>query len=262
MSSPASRPQPSEFRQRFAAGEPLIGTFIKTPTTHATEIFGDLGYDFIVIDEEHAPIDRESVDTMLLAARAANIAGIVRVASAAAASLLSVLDCGAIGALVPHVSSAAKARDIVAACRFRGGKRGYSGSVRAARYGGTPMWTNIDAADKTTTVIAMIEDPEALDEIDAIVAVDGLDGVFIGRGDLTAAFGAPKNDAPVIQNAVERITAAARKVGKPVCVMVNSAAEAKPFQALGASAFIVSTDQSLMRRAAAQALSDFADLKK
>lgn len=258
MSTP--RPQPSEFRRRFAAGEQLIGTFVKTPTTHATEIFGDLGYDFVVIDEEHAPINRESIDTMLLAARAANIAGIVRVASPD--GLLSVLDCGAVGALVPHVSSAAKAREIVAACRFRGGKRGYSGSVRAARYGGTPMWTNIDAADKATTVIAMIEDPEALDEIDAIVAVDGLDGVFIGRGDLTAAFGAPKNDAPQIQDAVERITAAARKVGKPVCVMVGNAAEAKPFQALGATAFIVSTDQSFMRRAAAQALTEFAAPKK
>jgi 2-keto-3-deoxy-L-rhamnonate aldolase RhmA len=256
------KPHPSEFRQRFAAGEQLLGTFVKTPTTHATEILGDLGYDFIVIDEEHAPIDRETVDTILLAARASNIAGIVRVASPTPASLLSVLDCGAIGALVPHVSSVAKAREIVAACRFRGGKRGYSGSVRAARYGGTPMWTNIDAADKTTTVIAMIEDPEALDEIDAIVAVDGLDGVFIGRGDLTAAFGAPKNDAPQVQDAVERITAAARKVGKPVCVMVGNAAEAKPFQALGASAFIVATDQSFMRRAAAQALTEFASPKK
>lgn len=256
---PALRPQPSEFRQRFAAGEQLIGTFVKTPTIHATEILGDLGYDFIVIDEEHAPINRETIDTMLCVARASNIAGIVRVSSPD--GLLSVLDCGAVGALVPHVSSAAKAREIVAACRFRGGKRGYSGSVRAARYGGTPMWTNIDAADKTTTVIAMIEDPEALDQIDAIVAVEGLDGVFIGRGDLTAAFGAPKNDAPQVQDAVERITAAARKVGKPVCVMVGNAAEAKPFRALGASAFIVSTDQSFMRRAAAQAHSEFSSLQ-
>ena len=58
------------------------------------------------------------------------------------------------------------------------------------------MWTNVDASDAATTVIAMIEDPEALDEIDAIVAVEGLDGFFIGRGDLTVAFGAPSNDAP------------------------------------------------------------------
>ena len=257
MSAP--RPLPSAFRHRFAKRERLIGTFVKTPTIHATEIFADLGYDFIVIDEEHAPINRETIDTMLCVARASNIAGIVRVSSPD--GLLSVLDCGAVGALVPHVSSAAKAREIAAACRFRGGKRGYSGSVRAARYGGTPMWTNIDAADNTTTVIAMIEDPEALDEIDAIVAVEGLDGVFIGRGDLTAAFGAPKNDAPQVQDAVEHITAAARKAGKPVCVMVGNAAEAKPFQALGASAFIVATDQSFMRRAAAQAHSEFASLQ-
>lgn len=257
MSMP--RPQPSEFRQRFAKGERLIGTFVKTPTIHATEILADLGYDFIVIDEEHAPISRETIDTMLCVARASNIAGIVRVASPD--GLLSALDCGAVGALVPHVASAAKAREIVSACRFRGGKRGYSGSVRAARYGGTPMWTAIDAADKATTVIAMIEDPEALDAIDAIVAVEGLDGVFIGRGDLTAAFGAPKNDAPPVQDAVERITAAARKVGKPVCVMVGNAAEAKPFRALGASVFIVATDQSFLRRAAAQAQTEFASLQ-
>ena len=120
----------------------------------------------------------------------------------------------------------------------------------------------VDASDAATTVIAMIEDPEALDEIDAIVAVDGLDGFFIGRGDLTVAFGAPSNDAPPVQAAVERITAAARAVRKPVCVMVASAAEAKAFQALGATAFIVSSDQSFMRRAAGQALADFAALRK
>jgi staphyloferrin B biosynthesis citrate synthase len=160
------------------------------------------------------------------------------------------------------VSSAAKAREIVAACRYRGGRRGYSGSPRSGRYGGSPMWTTVDASDAATTVIAMIEDPEALDEIDAIVAVDGLDGFFIGRGDLTVAFGAPSNDAPPVQAAVERIAAAARAVRKPVCVMVASAAEAKAFHALGATAFIVSSDQSFMRRAAGQALADFAALKK
>lgn len=262
MVTPTPRPHPSAFRQRFASGELLVGTFIKTPTAHATEILGDLGFDFVVIDEEHAPFDRLSIDTALMAARASGTAGIVRVASAAAANLLSALDCGAIGALVPHVSSAATAREIVAACRYRGGRRGYSGSPRAGRYGGSPMWATVDASDAATTVIAMIEDPEALDEIDAIVAVDGLDGFFIGRGDLTVAFGAPSNAAPPVQAAVERITAAARAVRKPVCVMVASAAEAKAFQALGATAFIVSSDQSFMRRAAGQALADFAALRK
>ena len=256
-----TRPAPADFRRRFAAGEQLVGTFIKTPTSHAIEILGDLGYDFVVIDEEHAPFDRMSIDVCLLAARAAGTAGIVRVAAPTAANLLSVLDCGATGVLVPHVGSAAKAREIVSACRYRGGRRGYSASPRAGRYGGAGMAQHIEAQDRTVTVIAMIEDPEALDEIDAIAAVEGLDGFFIGRGDLTVAFGAPSSDAPVVRDAVERITRAARQAGKPVCVMVGGVAEAKPFRELGASAFIVSTDQALLRRAAGQALTEMATLK-
>src|SRR6476620_4003344 len=75
------RPHFSSFRRRFAARQTVVGSFIKTPATHATEIFGALGYDFVVIDEEHAPIDRAMTDVMLLAARASNLAGIVRVPS-------------------------------------------------------------------------------------------------------------------------------------------------------------------------------------
>ena len=200
----ASRPSPVEFRARFAAGEQLVGTFIKTPTSHGIEIFGDLGYDFVVIDEEHAPFDRVSIDIGILAARASGTAGFVRVAAPTADNILSVLDCGATGVLVPHVSSAAKAREIVAASRYRGGKRGFSGSPRAGRYGGAGMAQHIELQDKTVTVIAMIEDPEALDDIDAIVAVDGLDGFFIGRGDLTVA----------LRRALERCAGGARRGGE------------------------------------------------
>lgn len=252
---------PAEFRKRFAAGEQLVGTFVKTPTSHATEIIGDLGYDFVVIDEEHAPFDRASIDVCLLGAKAAGTAGIVRVSAPTASNILSVLDNGATGVLVPHVNSVAKAKEIVSACRYRGGKRGFAASTRAGRYGGASMAQHIADQDATVTVIAMIEDPEALDDIDAIVAVEGLDGFFIGRGDLTVAFQAPNADAPAVKDAVVKIIAAAKKVKKPICVMVNSAAEAKPFKEQGATAFIVSTDQGFLRRAAGQALSEMAALK-
>ena len=257
MTTPA-RPSPLDFRSRFAAGERLVGTFIKTPTSHAIEILGDLGFDFIVIDEEHAPFNRESIDLALLAARASGTAGIVRVRDADAAGILSALDCGATGVLVPHVATVEIAQSVAAASRYRGGRRGYSGSGRSGRYGGASVWSNVDTADAQNTVIAMIEDPEAVENIEAIVKVDGIDGFFIGRGDLTVAFGAPSNTAPAVQAAVERITGAARAVGKPVCVMVNTADEAGGFQRLGASAFIVSSDQGFMRRAAAKVLKDFA----
>lgn len=247
----------STFRQRFLNHDFLVGTFIKTPTTHSVEIIGALGFDFVVIDEEHAPFDRVTIDAALLAARAVGTAGIVRVAEPTAAKLLAVLDDGATGVLVPHVSSVTKARDIVSACRYRGGRRGFSASPRAGGYGTVPMWDHVKQSDATVTCIAMIEDPEALDDIDNIVAVEGLDGVFIGRGDLTVAFGASDSGAPEIRSACERIIAAARQAGKPVCVMVGSANEAKGFQAMGASAFIVASDQAFMRQAAQKALSEF-----
>jgi staphyloferrin B biosynthesis citrate synthase len=211
-----------------------------------------------VIDEEHAPFDRVAIDAALLAARAAGTAGIVRVAEPSPAKLLAVLDDGATGVLVPHVSSLAKARDVAAACRYRGGRRGFSNSPRAGGYGTLGMWDHVKAADTTVTCIAMIEDPEALDEIDAIVAVDGLDGVFIGRGDLTVAFGAADAGAGEVRSACERITAAAGKAGKPVCVMVGGAKEAASFRAMGASAFIVGSDQAFLRQAAQKVLSEFA----
>src|SRR6266478_4664576 len=184
------RPHFSSFRRRFSARQAVVGSFIKTPTTHATEIFGALGYDFVVIDEEHAPIDRAITDVVLLAARASNLASIVRVSSGDPTKILSCLDCGATGVLVPHVASVEKARAIAEVSRYHGGRRGYSGSPRAGGYGATPMWQLVEEQDASVCVIAMIEDPEALDHISEIAAVDGIHGLFIGRGDLTVSLGA------------------------------------------------------------------------
>ena len=245
------------FRSRFVAGERLVGSFIKTPSVHATEIFGLLGYDFVVIDEEHAPIDRAMTDVMLLAARAYGVAGLVRVSSDDPSKLLSALDCGAAGVLVPHVGSVAKAKAVAAAGRYRGGRRGYSGSARAGAYTGTPMWDVVEEQDSSVAIIGMIEDPEALDDIDAIAAVEGIHGFFIGRGDLTVALNAKSSGAPEVKDAVARITKAVRRCGKPVCVMVGAAAETSDFADLGATAFIIASDQTYMRRAAAQALAEF-----
>jgi 2-keto-3-deoxy-L-rhamnonate aldolase RhmA len=253
--------QPGDgFRARLLRGEMLAGTFLKTPTLHGAEILGALGFDFLVVDEEHAPFDRAATDAALFAARATGAAGFVRVQSAAPNHILSVLDCGATGVLVPHVASAEMARRVAAACRYRGGKRGWSGSVRSAGYGGGKMWDTIAASDAATTVVAQIEDPEALEEIDAIAATEGIDALFIGRGDLTAAMGAPGNDAPEIRDAVARIAAAAKRAAKPVMVFVGGMKEAEWLRAMGATAFVVSSDQGFMKQAAAKALGDLRGL--
>ena len=248
------------FRKRLVAGEILKGTFIKTPTGHATEIFGDLGFDFVIIDEEHAPFDRRSIDDALLAARAAGIAGLVRVSSGTPANLLSVLDCGAAGVLVPHVASVERAREVASACRYRRGSRGFSNSPRAGRYGGLNLSQHIEQGDTITTVIAQIEDPHALGCVDDIARVEGIDALFVGRGDLAAAMGEASVEASPVREASERIAKAAIAAGKPVLFFVGSLADASAMRQLGGSAFVYASDQSLMRQAAAKALDDLKTL--
>lgn len=253
------RPPAAEFRKRLLAREPLLGTFIKTPSIHGTEILGELGFDFVVIDAEHAPFDRASIDQILLAAKAWDIAALVRVPRNDHALILAALDDGASGVLVPHVAGPAEARAVAQGCRYRGGKRGFSNSPRAGGYGSAGIWEHVDAADEAVVAMAMIEDPEALDHLDDILRTPGLDAAFIGRGDLTVGLGAASANATEVRVAVERIAAAGLASGKTLCAHVGDIAsdEAHWLGSLGVSAFIVASDQGLLRRAGTQVLSDF-----
>lgn len=247
----------SSFRQRVLAGDKLVGTFLKTPTSHAAEILGDLGYDFVIVDQEHAPFGRTATDIALLAARAHGTPALVRVSTPHA--ILSALDCGASGVLVPHIKNAAQAREVAALCRYRGGARGFATSTRAGRYTGVPMWRHISDADAGTVFVAQIEDPVALEDIDAIACIEGVDSLFIGRGDLTAAFGDESKDPPEVRRAVARITEAARKANKPVSAYVSNADEAAWLGSLGVSVFVLSSDQGFLRQAAAAGLRNVRD---
>jgi len=260
----STHPEPGAFRRRLLAGEPLLGTFIKTPSVHTTEIIGSVGFDFVVIDQEHAPFDRVSTDQLLLAARAWGLAALVRVPAGTPELVLAALDDGAAGVVVPHVSSGEKAKAAVAAARYRGGRRGFSNSPRAGGYGAAGIWQHVEAADAATAVIAMVEDPEAIDRADEIAAVEGLDAVFIGRGDLTVALAAESPEAPPVRAAVERIAAAARAHGKPVCAHAGrlEPGEVAWLRSLGVSAFIVSSDQGLLRGAATGTLAQFRQLTR
>lgn len=246
------------FRQRLRDKQHLLGTFVKTPSPHATEILGHAGFDFVILDAEHAPLDRAALDLMVLAARATNLAALVRVAEGGAAAILSALDCGAAGVMVPHVDSAERAREVVAACRYRGGRRGYSNTTRAGGYGTTPMPRFIAESDEQVACVAMIEDLAALDRLDEIAAVPGLDAFFVGRGDLTAAMELDSSTHPKVHAAVARIAAAAKAANLPIMVLPGTRADASAMAELGATAFVLSNDQSLLMKAAQKALEDYA----
>ena len=249
----------ASFRQRLRRYEPLIGTFVKTPTPHATEIFASLGYDFVIIDAEHAPFDRRDIDMVVMAARASGIASLVRVAEASPSTILSSLDVGATGILAPHVDSAERAAQVAAACRYRdGGNRGYSTFSRAGNYGGTTMAAHMAAEDERVACIAMIEDAAALEHLDAIAATPGLDAFFLGRADLSSSLGLTRTDTPETAAAVDRCLIAARKANLAVMVLVTSPKDAAELRAAGASAVVVSNDQSFLRNGAAEALRQYA----
>jgi 2-keto-3-deoxy-L-rhamnonate aldolase RhmA len=250
------RPPAAEFRARLKKGEHVLGTFIKTPTSHTTEIIGEVGYDFVIIDQEHAPFDRFTIDLACLGARASGTAALVRISEPTAASILSVLDLGASGVLVPHCDSLAKAKAIAQACRYRGGNRGFSNTTRAGRFGGATMPEHMDDQDARVACVAMIEDEAALDEIDAIASQSGVDAFFIGRGDLTAALG-----AEAMKKAVVKITAAAKAARMPVMVLVSSKEDAAAMRDLGATAYVVSNDQNFLKAAAKSALDAYGDPK-
>ena len=129
------KPSWRQLRQRLQQGDHLLGTFVKIPTMHATEILGGLGFDFVVFDQEHAPLSISQLEIMIVAARASSIAGIVRVNDPTDGNILSMLDCGAAGIMVPHVATRAKAEAIAKACLIAGGTgasptpRGQGGTV-------------------------------------------------------------------------------------------------------------------------------------
>lgn len=241
------------FRSRLLNRELLVGSFLKVPATMPAEILGTSGYDFVVIDEEHAPFNRETTDRIILACKAFGLGAVVRVQDARSASILSALDCGADGVLVPHVTDAETARALVSAGRYAGGARGFAPTTRAGGFGMNSTPAHVTAEDSRVTLIAMIEDPEGVENIADILAIEGLDGIFIGRGDLSVAYGDYDGSRGLVARATSTVQAAAREAGKPVLVLPTTPQDAAARAAEGASAFILSSDQGFLRNAAAAA---------
>lgn len=235
------------FKQRIAARDPMLGTFVKTPHPHIVEVLASTGLDCLCLDAEHAPFDRRDLDLCILAARAASIPVIVRPPSSAHEQILNALDCGADGVLVPHVRSAEEAQAVAKASHYGAGGRGYAGSSRAAGYGSIAIPDHLANSAARSIVIAQIEDLEALDDIDAISAVEGIDALFIGRIDLTIALGCTDPDDPKVVEALDLIIAAAKNSGRPVGMFTSKPADTAIWRDKGVSLFLLGSDHGFLR---------------
>ncbi|SEE69251.1 4-hydroxy-2-oxoheptanedioate aldolase [Streptomyces sp. 2231.1] len=246
-----SHPDPG-FAARLRRREPLVGYWISLDSPVATERIAGLGYDYIGVDGQHGVTHQPGWQTAMLAVDArGRSAGVIRVPSPDPVAIGVALDTGARGVIVPMVESARQARDAVRACRHHPvGTRSLAGPVRAElRLGSVPA-----EIDDRVACVVMIETASALDDLDAICATEGLDAVYVGPADLSAALGArwfgDPEAADALEAALRRITETARLHGIACGIHVPDGESAAKRLAEGFTFATVSSDITHLQQAA------------
>lgn len=242
----------------------VAGPFVEAGSPALIEILGLAGFDFVIIDCEHAALSGEAVGHLIRAAEAAAISPLVRVRHNEPAAILEALDLGAAGLHVPQISSPADALNAVRAAKFPPrGSRGFNPFVRAARYGATPVAEFRRSADEDTLLVLHIEARESLDEVDQILAVPGFDVAFLGPYDLSQSLGIPGEVThPRVREALRAIVRAARSYGVAVGCFANNPEQARLWLAEGVSYLAYSVDSVLFLEACRKACETIAELRR
>jgi 4-hydroxy-2-oxoheptanedioate aldolase len=240
----------NSFKRALKANKTQIGLWSSLSSNYSVEVLASAGYDWLLLDCEHSPNDLESLLTQLQACAPYPTTPIVRVPWNDMVNIKRVLDIGAQTLLVPYVCSAQEAQAAVAATRYPPtGVRGVAGTTRATRFGRVKDYAG--RAHEEICVLVQVETKPALDQLEAICAVDGVDGVFIGPADLHASMGYPgetSNSAilPLIEEAMRRI----RKAGKAPGYLSPVEADAKRMLGAGCVFCAVGADVGLLARGA------------
>ncbi|MGG6138150.1 2-dehydro-3-deoxyglucarate aldolase [Pantoea allii] len=246
---------PNEFRRRLLAGETLIGSWCALASPLSTEVLGLAGFDWLVLDGEHAPNDITTFVPQLMALKGSPSAPVVRPPCNEPVIIKRLLDIGFNNILVPFVENEEDARRAVASTRYPpAGIRGVSVSHRSNMYGTVPDYNG--TINDNIAVLVQIETQQAVDNIDAIAAVDGVDGIFVGPGDLSAALGYLGQPAhPEVLKVIKHIFERAKAVNKPSGILAPVEVDARRYLEWGATFVAVGSDLGVFR-SATQALCD------
>ena len=212
----------NRMKQKLQAGEPVFGVSVMIPSPQIVEMIAAAGFDWVLLDCEHGTLTLESVELMAMAAEASGISAIARPMTRSAEHILQVLDRGVMGVQVPHVNTATEAREAIAAVKYHpAGRRGLAVGTRAANYDAHGTLADyVKAANEATLIAIQLEDRAAIDNIDELLQVEGIDVFFIGPSDLSQSMGHPGDPkAPAVAQAIEsslrKIVAAGRAPGMP-----------------------------------------------
>jgi 2-dehydro-3-deoxyglucarate aldolase len=240
---------PNTFRQGILSGQRLIGCWCSLANPITTEILGLAGFDWLLLDAEHAPNDVLTLIPQLMALKDSISAPVVRPPVNDVVILKRLLDAGFYNFLIPFVESAEEARRAVAATRYPpAGIRGVALLQRGNRYGTVPDY--LTTVNDQICVLVQIESRAGLENLDAICTVEGVDGVFIGPSDLAAALGHLGNPGHVeVQAAMQDIFDCGRRHGRSVGILAPEETAARRYLEQGASFVAVGSDQGLLRAA-------------
>lgn len=243
------------FRHRLREGRPLIGALLQIPLPEVAEIYAHAGYDWLFVDLEHSPMDaRQALD--ILTAVDSRVPCVVRVPWNDEAHIKKALDIGATGIIVPLVNSVEDAQRAVARCKYPPDGVRSVGITRAQRFD-LDFDGYMQRANDEVAVIVQIEHVDAARNIDAILDVPGIDGVFVGPFDLSGSMGKPgKINDPEVQQAIRDIIRACEKRDIARCIYAHSAAHAKTYLDQGYRVIGLCTDYITLARAAAAALEE------
>jgi 2-dehydro-3-deoxyglucarate aldolase len=240
------------FRQllQCAGAHPPLGTWIASADPLVAEAIGCCGFDWGVVDMEHSPLDLAGVVPVLQALAGTKMLPVVRVPWNDAVLVKRVLDAGATTLMFPFVQSVEEARRAVAATRYPPqGVRGVARMTRATRFGTAHQY--LRSAHQGIGVIVQIETPQAAEDVDAIAAVEGVDALFIGAADLSAAMGhIGEHGHPSVADCIARTVQRCKARGTPVGILGASAEDAAQYRAIGVDFVAVSSDLGFMMQAA------------
>jgi 4-hydroxy-2-oxoheptanedioate aldolase len=232
----------SDFRKNCIGRTNMIGTFAAIPHPVAMEVTAQSGLDFVCIDWEHAQIARDQVENLVRAADVHDVPAIVRVPGHGSEAIAAALDSGAVGVLVPRVSTAAQAANAVKAARYPPQRERGVGPGRAAGYG-YRIFEYLADANSEVLVAVQVETAEGLANAAGIAATEGVDVVFVGPGDLSVSIDAlGPADAAKLTKAIETIVAAALKHDKVAGIFCAKPEDVGRWAAKDASFFILASD--------------------
>ena len=237
------------FGERLRAGDILRGTLLALPSPAAAEVIAGTGFDWLFIDGEHGPFDAGSV-TAVLQAVDRRLHCVVRIPRLDVGTIKQTLDLGAAGIIVPQVNTPNQAAQVVEYAKYAPlGNRGV-GLARAHDYG-NDFAGYLSRANQSTGVIVQAEHIEAVENIDAIAATEGIDAVFVGPYDLSASLGhTGQLDHPEVVAAIDHITRSCQAAGMPLGIFGMSAAAVKPYMERGYTLLCAGTDVTLLAAAA------------